>query len=323
MAGYWDFDTSYEFLIHFDSEQYPCTYIHYTSNCSFMTFNPTAVPTQSSLNPSYDPSQSPTNNPSENTSQPTHGPSLHPSSQPTEAPIHDPSTHDPTDTNDTVSITITCRGSGCHFDDETVDTVTNIIIAYLNEDARIIGTEVTSKKVSIVIANADSNTLDKDMITKDIEVRLKERYGNDVDVAINDPGGVDEDVDEDDSNIGIMIGSVVFLFALILVCTYFYSRRSKRIKQVKKQEIIMADVSHKTQRGTSTRFATRNVNRFDVSLDGVLAYTLANNSYGRERRTTEGGGRGNNENATKSTEGGRANTGNTSKYTVGSTDGDV
>eukprot|EP01083_Nonionella_stella_P143087 443918_1 len=62
-AGYWDLDTSYEFLIHFDFEQYPCTYIDYTSNCSFMsTFNPTGASTQPTNTPSYD-SQFPTNNP--------------------------------------------------------------------------------------------------------------------------------------------------------------------------------------------------------------------------------------------------------------------
>eukprot|EP01083_Nonionella_stella_P061806 160932_1 len=37
-TGYWNLDTSYEFLIHFDFEQYPCTYLNYASNCSFMTF---------------------------------------------------------------------------------------------------------------------------------------------------------------------------------------------------------------------------------------------------------------------------------------------
>eukprot|EP01083_Nonionella_stella_P143092 443926_1 len=99
-AGYWDLDTSYEFLIHFDFEEYPCTYIHYVSNCSFMTFNPTRAPTQPTGAPTQptgaptQPTGAPTNNPSQNPSQqtenpssiPTHTPSHYPSSQPTKQP---------------------------------------------------------------------------------------------------------------------------------------------------------------------------------------------------------------------------------------------
>eukprot|EP01083_Nonionella_stella_P174441 604732_1 len=83
--GYWDLDTEYEFLIHFDFEA--CTYVDYTSNCSFMTFNPTGTPTQPTNNPSYEPSQTPTNNPSQSPSQQTGDPS----SIPTYNPSHHPS----------------------------------------------------------------------------------------------------------------------------------------------------------------------------------------------------------------------------------------
>eukprot|EP01083_Nonionella_stella_P077205 210689_1 len=115
--GYWDLDTSYELLIHFDFEPYPCTYLEYVSNCSFMTFTPTNHPSYQpshqtgnpssipSDHPSSEPFQFPTNNPSQTPSQqtrnptniPTHTPSQHPTRILTISMYHGNTTIDPVD----------------------------------------------------------------------------------------------------------------------------------------------------------------------------------------------------------------------------------
>eukprot|EP01083_Nonionella_stella_P265134 898502_1 len=96
--GYWNLDTKYEFLIHFDFEPHACTYIDYTSNCSCMTINPTTVPTTPPTRPTNNPSYEPSHIPSQQTEYPsnipTYNPSHHPSSQPTSVPTTPP-THLP------------------------------------------------------------------------------------------------------------------------------------------------------------------------------------------------------------------------------------
>eukprot|EP01083_Nonionella_stella_P162465 533413_1 len=91
--GYWDLNTEYEFLIQFDFEEYACTYVHYVSNCSFMTFNPTGATMQPTKNPSRNPSQQtghPSSVPTYNPSQPSSHP-LHPPTKTTHAPSNQPS----------------------------------------------------------------------------------------------------------------------------------------------------------------------------------------------------------------------------------------
>eukprot|EP01083_Nonionella_stella_P265136 898507_1 len=89
--GYWDLNTEYEFLIQFDFEEYACTYVHYVSNCSFMTFNPTNHPSQPSQIPTNNPSQIPSQQTGNPSSIPTHSPSDYPSSQPSQIPTNNPS----------------------------------------------------------------------------------------------------------------------------------------------------------------------------------------------------------------------------------------
>eukprot|EP01083_Nonionella_stella_P007737 22293_1 len=164
----------------------------------------------------------------------------HPSVNPTVSPTMTPAVPTALPSMDSLpkSITISCRGSGCHFDqDIIVDTINNFIIAYLDEDARIIGTKITTNKVSIIIASADSNALDHDVISRDIEAELKDQYDVDVDATFNDTDD-DEDYERYQSNsiqfivIGVMIGSVVFLVVLLIGCTCFYFCNARVVTQM-------------------------------------------------------------------------------------------
>eukprot|EP01083_Nonionella_stella_P172557 592638_1 len=173
------------------------------------------------------------------TADPTTNPSADPIIKPTADPtavLYDTKLNTGTET----SITITCGGSDCHFDEETAKVITNILIAYLDEDVQIIGTTITSNKVIIAIANADWDSLERDTISRDIKNELE-----DVDVSFDDAED-DEEIEHIKPNsdifgdilefltsniiLGIIIGLALFLIIMAVGCVCWLLKKRKRAK---------------------------------------------------------------------------------------------
>eukprot|EP01083_Nonionella_stella_P279153 949615_1 len=110
-----------------------------------------------------------------------------------------------------MSITITCGGSDCHFDEDTVDVINNILIAYLDEEVQITGTTIVNNKVIIAIANADWNSLDRDTVSKDIKNELKYVYDEEVNVTFDDT----EDDEDNKQNSNILSDIIEFLSSVL------------------------------------------------------------------------------------------------------------
>eukprot|EP01083_Nonionella_stella_P143064 443814_1 len=200
--------------------------------------NPSSSPTEvPSEDPSTNPSSFPTGNPSAHPSvNPSSFPTGVPSTRPSIAPSVDPSTSpsvlpsaDAIISWTEISITIDSCTNECDIDEDTVSAINSIVIAYLDEGDTIIGTEIVDNKVSFLIAKTNANALNKDAITNDAEVKLKDLYGDDVNVDV-----VFSDEDEDEQSkkdeaadqlivTAVVIGSVVFVIVVIVAIIYrFY-----------------------------------------------------------------------------------------------------
>eukprot|EP01083_Nonionella_stella_P088650 247180_1 len=189
------------------------------------SLNPTAAPTVPTYHPTHFPSVSPTLP----TLFPSNIPTLFPSNIPTRHP------HENTGTNVTISITF----KDCFFADESTncniseDKINTILIAYLDDDVEILRTVIVLNKVSVIIAVATADELEKDAIDG-IKHDLEVEYG-DVDVIIEDNDDHDTEEDEKDP-MALIMPYVVPLSAFLCVicatvCVYNYIKK-KRLAQV-------------------------------------------------------------------------------------------